>query len=179
MKKMVIALLASVSISTHVLAENYIDYVSVGVAMQTLQSPGNPEILSSALDDEKGLAVVLNAGKMLYSDIALELEGSASISKAQWKLGENAGDVDFWTLGLYGAYIWRINNLSIKPRIGVVFENIKSTIRTIDINDKSDISLSGGVGMTYNFNENYAIYSNFTKFEDDMNHLTFGAEYKF
>jgi len=183
MKKMFTALLVSVSITTHALAENYVDYVSVGVAMQTLQNPTNPNFNDLNFDDEKGLAIVLNAGKMLYSDIALEFEGSASVSQTQWKLGANTGDVDFWTLGLYGAYIWRINNLSIKPRVGVVFENIKSTIKlstsTIKPNDKSDIGLSGGVGMTYNFNENYAIYSNYTKFEDDMNHLTFGAEYKF
>ncbi len=179
MKKIFGALFISLSIFTHLSAESYIDYVSVGVAMQTLQDPSNPNIDNSILKDKKGTAVVLTAGKLLYSDIGVELEGSTSVKKAQWRLGDSKSDVDFWSLGLYGSYIWRINNLSIKPRVGVVFENIKSTIRSIDLVDKSDVGLSGSIGMTYHFGDNYAIYSNYTKFEDDMNHLTFGAEYKF
>ncbi|MCH9813242.1 MAG: porin family protein [Epsilonproteobacteria bacterium] len=176
MKRILSGFLLSCSLLTHAYAESYIDYVSVGVAMQTLQDPD----IDLNLEDEKGVAVVLNAGKMLYSDIALEFEGSASITKPEWKLGEETYEVDFWSLGLYGAYIWRINNLSIKPRLGLVYENIKSTINAAQKpNDTEDIALSGGIGFSYQFTENYALYTNYTKFEDDINHLTFGAEYKF
>ena len=179
MKKMISAAVICLSMLTTVKAESYIDYVSVGLALQTLQNVNNENIDNSLLNDDNGIAVVLTAGKYLYEDLALELEGSVSIDKAEWSLNDGRGEVDFWALGLYGSYIWRINNLSIKPRIGLVYENIKSTLGPISLIDKADMGLSGGIGLTYQFGQNYAIYSNFTKFEDDINHLTFGAEYKF
>lgn len=177
MKKLFSGLLMSIALLSHAYAESYIDYVSVGLAIQDIDNPN--------FDDGQGSAIVLNAGKNLYSDIALEVEGTTSISKTEGKIGTLKSDVDFWSLGLYGAYIWKINNLSIKPRIGLVYENIKSTINITDTEnpltptDKGDIAVSGGIGLSYHFNENYAVYTNFTKFEDDINHLTFGAEYKF
>lgn len=179
MKKMISAAAICLSILTTAQAEDYIDYVSVGLALQTLQDSTNDD-LNEILEDERGMAVVLNAGKNLYEDIAVEFEGTASVKKPEWSLSDGRSDeVDFWSLGLYGVYIWKINNLSIKPRVGLVYENIKSTIDGLTLIDKADLAISGGIGLTYNFGQNYAIYSNYTKFEDDINHLTFGAEYKF
>ena len=177
MKKLISAAILSLSILTHVQAESYMDYVSLGLAMQTLQD-SDSEDFNPLLNDEKGMAIVVNAGKHLYEDISLEVEGTASVVQTEWSLNGRT-DVDFWSLGFYGAYIWRINNLSIKPRIGFVYENMKATLGIDKIKDKADMGLSGGVGVSYQFNHNYSVYSNFTKFEDDMNHLTFGAEYKF
>jgi outer membrane receptor protein involved in Fe transport len=179
MKKTITALLISLTMVSQAKAESYIDYISVGLAVQTLQNVNNPNFDNSVLEKNEGMAIVLNAGKNLYSDIALEFEGSASLTKPQWELGATEADVDFWSLGLYGAYIWKINDLSIKPRIGVVYENMKSTMNSITIIDKADLALSGGIGLSYQFNDNYSIYSNYTKFEDDISNLTFGAEYKF
>ncbi len=178
MKKMISTAAICLSMLTSVQAEDYIDYVSVGLALQTLQNSTN-EDLNPFLEDEQGLAVVLSAGKYLYDDIALEFEGTASVTKPEWQFSGTTSEVDFWSLGLYGVYIWKINNLSIKPRIGLVYENIKSTISGQTLIDKADMSLSGGIGLSYEFNQNYAVYTNYTKFEDDINHLTFGAEYKF
>ncbi len=177
MKKRVSALLISLSMLTQSYAEDYVNYVSVGFAIQDIDNP--------YFDDGQGTAVILNAGKNLYSDIALEFEGALSIVKPEGKIGTRKSDVDFWSLGLYGAYIWKVNNLSIKPRIGIVYENIKSTININDTanpltpTDKGDVALSGGIGLSYQLGQNYALYSNYTKIEDDINHLTFGAEYKF
>lgn len=182
MKKMISAAAICLSMLTTAQAESYIDYVSVGLALQTLQNSSN-EDYNPLLDDDQGVAVVLNAGKYLYDDIALEFEGSASVTKPEWSLSSDgrSDEVDFWSLGLYGVYIWKINNLCIKPRIGLVYENIKSTINIagVPLIDKADMALSGGIGLSYQFNPNYAIYTNYTKFEDDINHLTFGATYKF
>jgi hypothetical protein len=179
MKKMISAATISLSMMlTNVQAESYIDYVSIGLALQTLQDSDNAD-LNSFLDDKKGGAVVLSAGKYLYDDIALEFEGSASVVKPEWEFSNATSEVDFWSLGLYGVYIWKINNLAIKPRIGLVYENMESTINGQPLIDNSDMALSGGIGLSYQFGQNYEIYSNYTKFEDDINHLTFGATYKF
>ncbi len=71
MKKMISAAAISLSMLTSVQAESYIDYVSVGLALQTLQNSTN-EDLNPFLEDEQGLAVVLSSGKYIYDDIAHE-----------------------------------------------------------------------------------------------------------
>jgi hypothetical protein len=175
MKKTITTVLISLSLLSQAHAEEYIDYVSVGLALQNIDN--------KHFDD--GLAIVANAGKNFYGDMALEFEGATSIQKIEAKAGDTRTDVDFWSIGVYGVYIWKINNLSIKPRLGIVFENIKSTINIKDPEnpftptEKSDIAISGGIGLSYQFNQNYAVFTNYTKFEDDINHLTFGGEYKF
>ncbi len=157
--------------------ESYIDYVSVGLALQDVKND----------KFDQGAALVLNAGKDIYSDMSIEVEGAVSVSKPEAKFNGQTHDIDFWSLGLYGAYIWKINKLSIKPRIGLVYESIKSTLG-IHTNDESlmavgtnkkDLAVSGGIGLAYDVSKNYKIYTNYTKFEDDIDHLTFGAEYKF
>ncbi len=175
MKKTVTSILISLSLLSQVQAEEYVDYVSLGLALQSIDNPH--------FDD--GLAIVANVGKNFYGDMALELEGATSIQNIEATAGGTKSDVDFWSVGVYGAYIWKINNLSIKPRLGIVFENIKSTINIKDPEnpftptEKSDIAISGGIGISYQFSQNYAVFTNYTKFEDDINHLTFGGEYKF
>ncbi len=175
MKKTVTTILISLSLLSHAHAEEYIDYVSVGLALQNIDN--------KHFDD--GLAIVANAGKSFYGDMALEFEGATSLQKIEAKAGDRKSDVDFWSIGIYGAYIWKINKLNIKPRLGIVFENIKSTINIKDPEnpftptEKSGIAISGGIGLSYQFSQNYAVFTNYTKFEDDINHLTFGGEYKF
>ncbi len=175
MKKTVTSILISLSLLSQLQAEEYVDYVSLGLAIQNIDNPH--------FDD--GLAIVANVGKNFYGDMALEFEGATSIQKVEASVAGLKSDVDFWSIGIYGAYIWKINNLSIKPRLGIVFENIKSTINIKDpdnphtATEKSDIAISGGIGLSYQFSQNYAVFTNYTKFEDDINHLTFGGEYKF
>ncbi len=178
MKKIITALLVSLAMFSQIRAESYVDYVSIGLAIQTLQNINNETFDDVPLEDEDGMAVVITAGKSIYDDISLEFEGSASVTSPEWKLGTATAEVDFWSLGFYGAYIWKLNNLSIKPRIGLVYVNIESTLNNISL-DKSDLAISGGIGLSYSFSKNYSIYTNYTKFEDDIDNLTFGAEYKF
>lgn len=184
MKKMISALLVCFTMLSTAKAESYVDYVSIGFAVQNMQNPTN-DTYDGLLNDDAGTAIVLNAGKKIYDDIAVEFEGTTTITKPEWSLindSANTAEVDFWSMGLYGVYVWKINNLDIKPRVGVVYEHMKSDnfdSNSIKASDKSDIAISGGIGLSYNFGQNYAVYTNFTKFEDDMNHLTFGAEYKF
>ncbi len=171
-------LLVSTALSAgDVSSESYLDRVGVGFAMQ--------DVTNDKFDT--GTALVLNAGKDIYSDMGIELEGTVGLSKPEAKFNGKTHDVDFWSLGLYGTYIWKINKLSIKPRLGVVYESIKSTLNIHTNNDalmesktiRKDLALSGGIGAAYDLTENYKIFTNFTKFEDDINQLTFGAEYKF
>jgi len=182
MKKLLTAFAAGLFASTTLFAadagESYLDRVGVGFAMQDV-------IKNDKFD--AGSALVLNAGKDIYSDIGLEIEGTIGLTKPEAKFAGQTHDVDFWSLGLYGTYIWKINRLSIKPRLGVVYESIKSTLNIHTNSDamgdsktyKKDIAISGGIGAAFDLGDNYTIYTNYTKFEDDINQLTFGAEYKF
>ncbi len=172
--------LLSLGMSAHAgdTAQNYIDRVGVGFAVQDV--PNNDKF-------DPGTALILNAGKDIYSDMSVEIEGAVGLTKPEAKFNGKTHEVDFWSLGLYGTYIWKINKLSIKPRIGVVYESIKSTLNIHTNNEanmeskvrKKDLALSGGIGAAYDIGENYKIYTNYTKYEDDIDQLTFGAEYKF
>lgn len=158
--------------------ESYID--RVGVALGIQDAINNDKF-------DKGTALILNAGKDIYSDMGVELEGVVTLDKPEAKFNGRTHDIDFWSLGLYGTYIWRINKLSIKPRLGVVYESIKSTLNIHTNNEanmntkthKTDLALSGGIGAAYDIGDSYKIYTNYTKYEDDIDQITFGAEYKF
>jgi len=93
-------------------------------------------------------------------------------------------NMKFWSVGMYGTYLWKMDKITIKPRIGFVYENIKSSFNTSNTNptkstDVSSVTLSGGIGVNYKLSKEYEIYTNYTKFQNDIDHLTFGAEFKF
>jgi len=180
MKKFITALSLTASLALTAQADGFLDYVGVGVALQNIDSPN--------FDD--GTAVVVTGGKNLYYGIGMEMEGTTSISKMEGKFNGIKDDIDFWSLAMYSTYIWKLGNLHIKPRVGIVYRSIKSNI-DIDapkvpvvgtIYQKTNVSgmgMSAGIGFSYDLGKGYNIYTNYTKIEDELDHLTFGAEYKF
>ena len=88
-------------------------------------------------------------------------------------------------MGMYGTYLWKLDDsFAIKPRFGIVYKNIKSSLNTSNNNptnkeDENKLSLSAGIGISYKLTEKSELFTNYTKFEDDIEHLTFGAEFKF
>ncbi len=186
MKKLLTASLLTVSLATAAQAESFLDYLGFGLALQDVNSP----------NFDNGTALVITGGKSLYQGIGMEFEGTASVQKMEGSFNGIKDDIDFWSLGMYSTYIWKLGNLSIKPRLGVTYSSIKSDI---GINspkkptptptggvpviyqgtDSNGIGLSGGIGLAYQLGESYSVYTNYTKIEDDISHLTFGAEFRF
>ncbi len=181
MKKLLATSLLAASLSTASYAGSFFDYLGLGLALQDVTSP----------NFDNGTALVINGGKSLYEGIGLEFEGTTSVQKMEGSFnGLTNKQIDFWSLGMYSTYLWKLGNLSIKPRLGLVYDSIKSDI---DINspkvavpganytgtDKSGIGLSAGIGLAYQLSENYNVYTNYTRMEDEIDHLTFGAEFKF
>ncbi len=180
MKKVLSASLLAVSLTSVLHAESFFDYLGFGLALQDVSSP----------NFDNGTAIVVNGGKSFFGGFGMELEGTTSVQKMEGSFNGLQDDINFWSLGMYSTYIWKLGNLSVKPRIGLVYDSIKSDI---DINapktpvtgelytgtDKSGLGLSAGIGFAYQLGENYNVYTNYTRIEDDIDHLTFGAEYKF
>jgi outer membrane receptor protein involved in Fe transport len=175
MKKLITALAITGSLCSSSYAGDFVDYYGLGVALQSGDSN----------NFDNGTALVFNSGKGLGYDLGLEFEGTFSIAKPEGKLGTVKSDLDFWSVGMYGTYMWKLGNLSIKPRVGLIYEYLKSDLNIhSETNepagtDKSDVALSAGVGFAYNLSERYNIFTNYTRMEDDISHLTFGAEFKF
>jgi len=180
MKKLLTASLLTASLATASYADSFLDYLGFGIALQDVENP----------NFDNGTAVVVNGGKSLYQGIGLEFEGTASVQKMEGTFDGVTDEIDFWSVGMYSTYIWKLGNLSIKPRLGLVFNSIKSDIdihapknpvagTTYEGTDKSDLGLSAGIGLAYQLSENYNVYTNYTRMEDDIDHLTFGAEFKF
>ncbi len=180
MKKFMVATVLVASLTTASQAESFLDYFGFGVA---LQSPDSPNF-----DD--GTAVVLTGGKNLYQGIGMEVEGTTSVQKMEGKFNGIKDDIDFWSLGMYSTYIWKLGNLSVKPRLGLIYRSLKSKIdinapkipvagATYQNSDISGVGMSAGIGLSYDLGSGYNIYTNYTKIEDELDHLTFGAEFKF
>ncbi len=180
MKKILTASLLTVSLATASYADSFFDYLGFGLALQDVNSPNY----------DNGTALVVNGGKSLYQGIGIEFEGTASVQKMEGTFNGLTDEIDFWSVGMYSTYIWKLGNLSVKPRIGLVYDSIQSDIGiqspktpvagTIYTGtDKNGLGLSAGIGLAYQLSENYNVYTNYTKIEDDISHLTFGAEFKF
>jgi len=180
MKKILTASLLTASLVTASHADSFLDYLGLGLALQDVSSP----------NFDNGTAFVINGGKSIYQGIGVEFEGTASIQKTEGTFNGITDEIDFWSIGMYSTYIWKLGNLRVKPRLGLVYDSIKSDI---DINspkvpvlgttyagsDKSGIGLSAGIGLAYQLSESYNVYTNYTRMEDDIDHLTFGAEFRF
>ena len=180
MKKLLTASLLTVSLATAAQADSFLDYFGLGLALQDVNSP----------NFDNGTALVINGGKSIYNGIGFEVEGTTSLQKMEGSFNGLKDEIDFWSLGMYSTYIWKLGNLSIKPRVGLVYDSIQSNIglsspqnavpgTTYQGTDKNGLGVSAGVGVAYQLSENYNVYTNYTKFEDDITHLTFGAEFRF
>ncbi|HIO90856.1 MAG TPA: hypothetical protein EYG69_03705 [Campylobacterales bacterium] len=174
-KKGLLTLFTIVTLSFSLSAGEVIDYVDIGIASQKIDNN----------NFDKGSSLIINAGKEnLINDIGLEIEGTFPINKPQATITGVTSSLKFWSMGMYGTYLWKVDKITIKPRLGIVYENIKSAFNTSSTNptkatDISKIAISGGIGLSYKLTKKYKIYTNYTKFEDDIDHLTFGAEFKF
>lgn len=176
MNKLISAMLISTLITTASYAEGFFDYIGLGAAMQTVDSP----------HFDSGTALIVNGGKNVYFDLGLEIEGALSVQQLSGKTdGIEEDGADFWSLGMYSTYIWKLGNLSIKPRVGLIYEHIDSKMNISDGDnpvpgtEKDEMGISAGIGFAYQISEQYNIYTNYTRIEDDIEHLTFGAEFKF
>ena len=166
-------ILLAIIISSSLFASD--SYVSVGISSQKVKNDSF----------DKGTALTVNVGKNdIINNLGIEAEASVQLKKPKATIGGLSSDLKFWSMGMYGTYIWKLSDLTIKPRVGFVYENIKSAFNTKNTNktspvNKSKIALSGGIGLSYKITDKTSLYTNYTKFEDDIEHLTFGAEFKF
>ncbi len=160
---------------TYIINLNAKEYASIGISSQKVANDSF----------SKGKALTINVGKTdLLKSLGVEVEGNIQIKKPKATISNITSKLKFWSMGMYGTYIWKFNKLSIKPRLGFVYEHIKSAFNTKNSNknsptNKSQLAISGGIGLSYKITNQTSIYTNYTKFEDDIEHLTFGAEFKF
>lgn len=176
MQKSIFLLVFLCSFLTSAYSNNkVIDYIGLGLSSQKVDN--------SKFD--KGTALTINAGKTnAINHLGIEVEGNIQINKPKATIVGISSDLKFWSMGMYGTYLWKINDITIKPRLGFVYNSIKSSFNTSNTNkttpiNKSKMALSGGIGISYKITNSASLYTNYTKFEDDISHLTFGAEFKF
>ena len=204
MKKTLTASLLTLSLVSSAQADSLFDYLGLGLALQDVSSP----------NFDNGTALIINGGSSVYQNLGFEVEGTASIQKMEGNYGDLKDDLDFWSLGMYATYVWKLGNISVTPRLGVIYDSLQSdvgfaeqkaagqtttqtttktdtgtttqtTVQTTQQAaqsqgiDKNGLGLSMGIGLSYELGENYNIYTNYTRMEDDISHLTFGAQFKF
>ena len=185
MKSLLMASLLSSLLVTALQASDSINYLDMGTKVQNTNK--QKQTKSTTLVVHTGIA-------SLYHGAGVELEGSMSLQNIEDKERLINDTADYWTVGMYSTYIWELGNVRIKPRVGLHYENVAlNTIKTNSKRNRSQakkstsdkkieqdtLGVSAGIGLTYQLGNHANVYTNFTRYEDDANHLTFGAEYRF
>ena len=91
--------------------------------------------------------------------------------------GGGGGDWNIQTIAGYVAYRYG-ETVYVKARLGYLHESASIHIGPANLNENDD-SVSGGVGVGWNINENIAIEGEFTVIESDINFYSAALIYNF
>lgn len=147
-------------------------YVGAGLAIEGVE------------DAETGVALVLNVGMPIIEDFGsgtITVEGEITHSIVEpWFDGYYAIDVTVNTLGIYGTYIFDINeNVYLKPRVGLVYKSLESGYT----GEYNEIIPAVSIGGAYKISDTIDIFTDIKVAPagdvDMVGHLTVGAYYYF
>lgn len=130
---------------------------------------------------DNGLSLVVTGGKEMRDIEGLAIEGelTTTISKPEADVLGVTADISYWTLAGYGVYSFPVTNqFAVRGRLGVLYENLD--IETSAGGDTDDeLGLSFGVGATFELSPRLNAIAEYTRIEEDINHLSAGVQWKF
>ena len=150
--------------------ERFIDYMGTQLAISDVDGFDN------------GLSLVVTGGKELATVPGLALEGefSTTISKPEAEIGGVNADVSYWTLAGYGAYSFPVSQqVAIRGRLGLLYENVDVNVTGASVDDDDEFGVSLGLGATFQVSPRINAIAEYTRVEEDVNHLSAGVQFRF
>lgn len=129
-------------------------------------------------DFDEALALALTAGKNIAPNFYVEGELTTTLSEAEAK--GNGGDIEltYWTFGAYGVYALPVGqNFALRGRLGGVYINADDEGGDADLDDELNVSF--GVGGIYDLSPRLNVIAEYTRMDEDINHISAGLQLKF
>lgn len=139
---------------------------------------------------DNGLTLVGTYGitiPSVHQYFGVEGEISKSIVDPEYDFGSSHAEYDYYTAGGYAVFAIPVHEkINIRARGGLVYNHYKITSNTCTFfgcgsYSDSDINPSIGAGATYNFNSNLNFMAEVTAIDidEDVFHVSAGAQFKF
>ncbi|MFA5529112.1 MAG: outer membrane beta-barrel protein [Thiohalomonadaceae bacterium] len=129
-------------------------------------------------DFDEALALALTAGKNIAPNFYLEGELTTTISDAE---AEGAGDdieLSYWSFGAYGVYALPLGqDFALRGRLGGVYISADDEGGDSGLDDEFNVSF--GVGGIYDLTPRLNLVAEYTRMDEDINHLSAGVQFKF
>jgi opacity protein-like surface antigen len=148
----------------------FIDYVGAQLAISDIDGFDN------------GLALVLNAGKELNNLPGLAVEGelTTTVSSPEADIGGISAEASYWTLAGYGVYTIPLNQqVGLRGKVGALYENVDVDVSGAGDESDDEFGLSLGVGATFRMSPKMNLIAEYTRIEEDVNHLSAGVQFRF
>ena len=179
MKKLTNALLATVVLSSGVMAAEVGFYAGGGLAFEAV--PNNSQ------DWEMGMGVVLRGGMTLdavLENFAVEVELTKSLAdpKVNYKGNESRDKVNVTTLATYAVYrIPVTDKIYVKPRFGIIFPNLGGAEywNGDNVVNSRDVTFSSGIGGGFTVMDHLDVYVDYTVIGESITNYGAGVEYHF
>ena len=180
MKKLTSALLATVVLSSGVMATEVGFYAGGGFAFEAV--PSNSQ------DWEMGLGIVLRGGMTLDAVLEgfgaeVELTKSFVDPKVDYKgVADGHDRVNVTTLATYAVYrIPVVDKFYVKPRFGIIFPNLGGAEywNGDEVVNSRDVTFSSGIGGGFTVMDHMDVYIDYTVIGESITNYGAGVEYHF
>ena len=169
MKTLTKSLLASVALSSSLMATDVGFYAGGGLAFEAVPDVNNLKM---------GLGIVMRGGMTLdalLENFAVEAELTKSLLDPKFERTGADDKINVTTLATYAVYrINVVDDFYVKPRFGIIFPNLGD-----DFVNSRDVTFSSGIGGGYSVMENLDVYIDYTVLGEGVTNYGAGVEYHF
>jgi len=155
---------------TRTTPNRFIDYVGAQLGISDIDGFDN------------GLALIVNAGKELREVPGLALEGefTTTITSPEAEVAGVDAEASYWTLAGYGVYAFPVTQqFAVRGRLGALYENVDVEVSGGSDESDNEFGLSLGVGASFAMSQRMNVVAEYTRIEEDINHLSAGVQFRF
>lgn len=127
---------------------------------------------------DNALGIALTAGKTLAPNFYVEGELTTTLNDAKAKGAGGDIKLSYWTIGAYGVYALPVGqNFALRGRLGGVYIDADSKGGSSGLDNEFNVSF--GIGGIFDVSPSMNVIAEFTRMDEDVNHLSAGVQLKF
>jgi hypothetical protein len=137
-------------------------------------------VWSDIEDFDEALALAIAAGKTFTPNFSVEGEITTTLSAAEAEGDNGDTEVTYWTAGVYGVYVLPVGqNFALRGRLGGLYRDAEVDNGGDSDLDDDEFGVSFGVGGLYDLSSRLNVVAEYTRIDDDINHISAGVQLKF